>query len=389
MGKRLFYFLSILLIVILLAISSRKESLIGLTSAVVLLVVFFYYFQSLIKKSDKWWLPIVYFVLISFLFIFTSLSSETIVSCLLFLSMITIWPTYRIIKIKQPITILLIYLCVSAIMLYLSTTSNAYRAVYNVGSQIGIEYTGQYLTLGFNNPNEAGIVLYYVISIFMCLILTCGKTIRIVLMVPLALLIYLLIKTGCRSSFISLVLVFLFYYFNRNDFSILNKKTVLWILLLLPLLFAILYPVLAVYYANSNLEVFGKPIFSGRDTLFTEELSYFWNYPIFGDMSKYRFSNALNGYLAILFNTGLIGFAIYLLSIFSVLKTLTKEIVTKSQFFAYLSIIGTYLIASSESVLLIGGGRWYIFMLTLFVLANNNIQEINNVFSRKNGIKKH
>lgn len=383
MGKKILYFLSFLLVIILLSISLKWESLIGMTSAIILFLVFVCFVKSHIYKIEKRFVPIIFLVLLLMFYLVRPFSPDTIVSCVLFLSMVSIWPSFKLFKIDKLGGLILIYLLVFLIIFYLSSSANAYRGVYNFGDQAGVTYNGEYLTLGFNNPNEAGMILYFVITIFICFIIMSAKTLRFILLIPLIYLVYLLYKTGCRSCLTSLILVSLFYYFNRNNFSILSNKTVIMILLMTPILFAILYPIAAIYYANADLEILGKPIFSGRDYLFTEELANFWKYPLFGNISGYRFTNALNGYLTIMFNTGLFGLTIYLVSIYSVLKSLTKEITSQSQFFAYLSIIGAYFIASSESVLLVGGGRWYIFMLTLFVLASNKVQETNIIFSRK------
>lgn len=383
MKEKILYFLTVLLIVYSIIIPLKINAFLGLTSILVLLIAIFYYITAFSTNTEKRYVPIIFFVLIVFLYVFKQFPSTAFTPILFFLSMLTIWPVSKNIRIEKIGILRFEYIVLFVVILLLASSSFAYRGVTNFGKYEGEVYYGQSLTLGFNNPNEAAIILYYVITIFISIILTSEKKLNRVLWIPVAVLVYFLYKTSSRSCLLSLLSISIFFLFARKNVSIINNRIVIWILLLVPLIFAILYPIAALHYAQSNLEILGKPVFSGRDYLFTEELANFFENPIFGDINQYQFNNSLNGYLTILFNTGICGFSIYLVTIYTVIRSLANRIVSKSQLFAFLSIIGVYIIASTESVLLVGGGRWYILMLSLFVLANNNMQDSNGILKTK------
>lgn len=371
MGKALFNFQSIVLIGILLIIPFRYESLIGLSSLLVLAGAMVMFFLSLTKKKSRDIELFVFILLPAFSYLIKPFNYDIWVSCFMFFSMTTIWASYKTVRIEDSRSLSLFYIIASLIIIALSFMPFAYRIVENYGSVQGVEVTSDALTLGFNNPNETGMLLYLVITILISILITHKKPIRFVVGGIAVFLIYLLIQTGCRTSLFSLIIVIIAYLFRKVTVSLVLKKRILLVLLLMPLLFSYLYPLLALRYGSLDYEILGKPLFSGREILFVEGFSHFISNPIIGDINFFKFENAFNGFLSVMFNTGIVGILFYLYFLIKTSVSLSRNICTSSQYFAFLSLLGVLFVACSESAILTGGSQWYVLLLTLYVIANN------------------
>lgn len=305
-----------------------------------------------------------------------SIDYKNFVVVLMFIMMLSIFVIYRSIFINEK-QFFWCSLALALLLIYLSTTGDAYRTTANYGELEGQTYIGDKLTLGFNNPNETGIVLYY--SVVYLLYLYIGfkgrRVLRFIILLITIRLCYLLYLTECRSCMFAVLLCMAFYLFYRNKKTPVLRisKTIVLVLLLTPLFFSFIYPIASIYFANSEIMFLGKPLFSGREILYAEQFQHFFSYPLLGNIKYFHFENALNGYLTILFNTGIVGFLFYFIIVYRVILDISKRIFTTQQLFSFSSILGVYLIASSESVVLTGGGRWYVLMLSLFILADKQV----------------
>ena len=377
-GTILFKLLCLSQIVLLISIAVSYNLLISIFSYVILIISYILFVISFIiilnrQSKDK----IIYFIILTIIsliisLLFSSYSYRTLVSVLLYFSMISVWSAYKIVDTKRlNILLSVVYIIISVLLIYLSTTDYAYETTINFGPNKGDTYIGDDLTFGFNNPNEAGIILYFVIVTLTILSIKLKSRLRGFFFILILVLIYLLLKTSNRSSLISLVFVYVLYIFNRNSFSILKKKWILIALILFSLFFALVYIIYGAYYSDLDKMFLGKPLFSGREILFLESYNSFVSSPIIGDVGTSNFGNSLNGLLTILVNTGLIGLGSYLFFAKYTILSIARNIQDKSQLFAFLSIIGVFINASTESVVLVGGGQWYAFLLTIFLLSSD------------------
>ncbi len=292
--------------------------------------------------------------------------------------MITVWTSYKTIKIYDFHVLTIFYIAIALILIYLSVSPFAYRLVENYGSLKGEEQIGEALTLGFNNPNETGMILYLVITVIFSILITLKLKFKILIGVLIITLLYMLYQTGSRTCLFSLLFVVLSYCNTKITYRLLSKKYYLLVLLLAPLLFSYLYPIIALRFNYADYEILGKPIFSGRELLFLEGFSRYISHPILGDIAFFQFENSFNGYLSVMFNTGLVGLIAYIFFAYKTMKNLFSRVITRSQLFAFLSLVGVFFIACSESAILLGGGQWYVLQLTLFVIANNRINTGEN-----------
>lgn len=302
-------------------------------------------------------------------------SISSIPFLLLFISM-TFIPRIISSRIFQSKDISILNYCIIAIavlLIYLSTTEIAYDSIVNIGEYTGRKIQGDYLTFGFNNSNEAGMKVYCVISIAIALLLHDKVKFKIALIILIPILIYLLYLTKCRSSIVSFIIVLFLFFINLNSFAITKKSKLITLLLLSPIIFLLVYVILYLNSHNNSDLFLGKPIFSGRETIFIELMNKdISSILLFGNMGKYSFGNTLNSFLAIIANIGFLGFLLY----FSfMLKSINQNLYrckTKSQLFALLSIIGVFFISCSESAILVGGGFWFFSLLSLFIMYQDN-----------------
>lgn len=272
------------------------------------------------------------------------------------------------------------FICLSIFICFVANSGRAYNMVLNVGPNAGMEVIGNNLTLGLNNPNETGSFLYFTITILLSLsFMKIPKIIQMVLRLFACYCCYLLVLTGCRSCLIALLIVLLLftvYYKNKRLFN--NKRIVLTIICF-PILFCIIYLYLCTNSSLWDVELLGKPLFSGREELFSVFLKDIVSISLFGDTSTYLFSNMLNLYITLLANIGILGVLFYIVTSYKVINLLSSTIMSKSQLFAYVSILGLYINACSESSLLVAGGKWFFFALVLYLIASDDSAYTNKL----------
>jgi O-antigen ligase len=170
----------------------------------------------------------------------------------------------------------------------------------------------------YPNPNALGFVMWYGIVIFTYFYLISQKRkYKLVFMVILFFLIWVLIFTASRKSFLATIFTFLIFFYYRNIRNI--KK----LLIFIPI-------ILVSYFFLSNYILNETPLGTRLDSeyierstdfrkeLISEGISFFIEHPFIGiglgSFTSYSSSGMMshNDYIEILSSTGIIGLLIYM-----------------------------------------------------------------------------
>lgn len=222
------------------------------------------------------------------------------------------------------------------------------------------------LELGFNNPNETAV---YLMSTICLLVLFFDTMKRWLFKVPVVLIIgylaYLLYLTESRTALVATALVILYQLFARR---FVVPRWVIPVAVLLPLVFLVLYTQLWQRGLFPDLEILGKPFYSGREDYFMEQLLEFRDNWLFGDIGLHYFSNMHNGPLTILSGMGSSGFLAWFAFIVYTLRHYYEDICTKSKTIALIVILAIFIHSSAEAAFIVGGAHYSIIVATFFLL---------------------
>lgn len=316
--------------------------------------------------------------------IYSGLSYQTIVSAILFLTMLSIGFVYRKIDISRAKSIILLtHILIAISLVYFSGSPTAYEFTVNMGDYVGQKYIGDNLTFGFNNSNESGMYLYFVITILISLSFSLRGKNKYLLYSLICYLIYFLVLTNCRTSLVTLVLVVLSFLLDRKKHRISKSSLCTLGIILTPFLFSLIYIYLSIRYENQDITILGKPLFSGRESSFLNFYNIIGTSWFFGNIGHFHFANMLNAYITIFANIGLWGLIAYLYYQKSLLNKLACTQFNDMQYFAYIAILGSFINSSAESVFFVMGGRWFVFLLTLFVLSSQRFKDNDSSISMK------
>ena len=228
------------------------------------------------------------------------------------------------------------------------------------------------LELGFNNPNETAV---YLMSTICLLVLFFDTMKRWLFKVPVVLIIgylaYLLYLTESRTALVATALVILYQLFARR---FVVPRWVIPVAVLLPVVFLVLYTQLWQRGLFRDLEILGKPFYSGREGAFLsllEELGGNW---AFCDVGKYHFTNVHNGPLSIMISMGIFGFVAYFAYMVYTLYQYHACIASKHQTIALIVILAIFVHSSAEATFIVGGAHYSIIVATFFLLLKDERQ---------------
>ena len=234
------------------------------------------------------------------------------------------------------------------------------------------------LTLYFDNPNMAGIALC---APAMMLVLMIAdekkKSYNIINWLLLAVMIYMIYMTQNRASLFSLLLVLvaaLLVIYPKQPLRI-SSQWFFAVLKLTPIIVMFIY--IAMYnLLPSNIELLGKPLFSGREGAWMSALGKIINNPF----AYYNFKEGtLNLFLEGAARYGIfsmLGYFIILIS-FGKSKNEIKEMSAVS-YIAYVAFHLCLLQQSFESTMITGSYSVYIWSYLLLGIASMKPQTANN-----------
>ena len=264
-------------------------------------------------------------------------------------------------KIKIDRSLLTFLYCVTllcaVVQLIYSRTSYAYL---HDGHEIDM------LTLGLDNPNKTAAYLFLIYSVLLSTLQ--GRKMKIVPILLSAGLLWLMFLTRSRAV-VAAAIVMAILTVRGNT----KKIPAGFFLLCCAVPFVFVFAYMHLFENNLQLgEIMEKDVFSGRQEVFTEYLSYMGTAftALFGNMEKTIFHNAHNGPLAVFATVGLAGGFFY----FSILLESTANAWRKADNpvanVALVAILSCFLHASAEAVLMLGTFPGVTFMFLIYLLAN-------------------
>lgn len=224
------------------------------------------------------------------------------------------------------------------------------------------------LTLGMTNPNLTGMMLSGCIDI-MIMLLPHSKRTKLSLLL-ISSMLYLLLRTNARSCIVTTVflVIYVLLFAKRRVPTLIQLIAVLTPVLVVPI-----YLWASTRYSQQLF--LGKPLFSGRESVFTAAISLLDTpaHLLFGDLTAQRFNNAHNSFLTILASLGVAGTFIVCLIFTNGVVCLGKSQVGIEQRLSLLSLLFVFVQSSAEASFLTGGFPTVLFIY-LFVLVGNEAE---------------
>lgn len=363
----------------LISLMNRNASGERITNYIFFVIGIVLFMLALIQKKNRYdkILPLCFLFLYSaVLWVITGSNFDTIIANINFILMISVWSvvdcfTYSR-QLKKYISFITVIQGLALIVTFFSDMAYAPFVSNTIRSDL--------LTLGFNNPNETGIVIFNTVFVLLILTKSIEKKInRVFIFGEIGFLVYLLFLTGSRTSILATVLLIIWIVFlKRSMFHSRKSRNILSIAVIcFPLLFMIVYLSLFDKASITVQQTFlGKSIFSGRQSVYFHTLER-WSNIILGNLNEFQFSNSHNAMLTILVNLGIIGFFIYLIYTLRRLLSINKIIPEESTLpTSYIAILCIIVASSGESAILVGGNIYYYYLLIALVILKHDIEEI-------------
>jgi len=372
----LFRFLLLSQLSVLVALATENTGLERLCNYLILLISFVLFAYSFVKNSSIKSQDLLLFTILFYLVLLAIAKGwvyDNYISCLVFFSMLTVWRSADAVSCDHKIhsTIRLFYSMQGLLLILLYFSPVAYKS-YEDYVKVSSE-----LTLGFDNPNQTGIILFSTIAILLLVSVDeTNKKIKWAMFLECAALCFLLILTDARTSIIGL-LVTLYFVFAKKKI----KKNLLLAdgIICFPLAFVYIYMLLS-KTDLVNVVFWGKKLFSGRQRIYREALNVFTD-KLFGNIEEFNFSNTHNAMLTILVNIGIVGIALYLLFTICSFNSLYKKCMTRKQLCCGVVILILFFMGCTETAVLTGGTIYLVHMFTILQLASGMDKDVKELES--------
>ncbi len=221
------------------------------------------------------------------------------------------------------------------------------------------------LTLGFNNPNFTGMLLFFLFS----LLFICRPPKFVMLSYVFELIVlYLLFKTQSRTSFLSALLILLLCVLIKPKPL---PKGIIMAVSIIPFLFVKGYLELYGHLLDGGIFL-GKELFTGRERVYARYLDHIQtplDYLI-GHAQDEMFANAHNGPLAIFVSIGILGSICFFGILFYKLFTYNRAISNREAAAAILVLLACFVNSCGEAAAWTGGFPLLIFVYITLVFAN-------------------
>lgn len=228
----------------------------------------------------------------------------------------------------------------------------------------------EYLTLGYQNPNETGIMLMIPFIIMLCAFSDSKTRLKkFIFGIPMVHLFYMILETQSRTCILLSIFVLLAYICHK-----LFRISKGWVILslILPLLTMILQVMFPHFFGN--LMILGETADTGRINLwlaFKQTASGFeW---IFGDIGAYGGANMHNSYLSIIAAYGIIVcilFAVFLKNaLLHYCYRIEWKIRPDSKTIAFWGVLCVIIHGCAEGTFLVSGAVFAGLASLLFILA--------------------
>lgn len=222
--------------------------------------------------------------------------------------------------------------------------------------------TSLWLTLNMGNSNYTAIMLLGNFDILLLTVLYVkNKIVKVGVTAVSVFVFYMVYKTTSRMVFALAILVLFCFLFK---IKIRNWQIVLCITI--PIIFYLVYNLFNSVDALKNMTILGKPLFSGRIELWSKMFDKFYkglDSVFFGNFSVIQLANAHNGFLTVLFNYGIIGYALYSWSLYDNVYRLHEKNNGRKANVAMYTILSYIFISLTEGSIVVTGRNFCVFYI--------------------------
>ena len=335
-------------------------------------------FKGYINGKDILFIVFVLYILA--ILLISKAGSNVFEVALYYVLMLSVWTASREIKLSKTAVRFLSFLVfaqsIMLVALYFSPYAyEAYTEYANVSEE---------LTLGFDNPNQTGIILYATVCNMLILFrLNINKILKFLYLPIMAALIYFLVLTKARVSLLSMIFIIVYYvvvyvlsYMRTNKkWQIKPHSSLIFLLIISSLIFVFVYMYMYKNNIFTNVKIMDKELFSGREHLYQNALNR-WENKLIGNIEVFSLQNSHNGLLTVLINTGVIGLILYVIHAFINLNEIYKKYCLNVAAIGFVIIMGFFVNAWAEAAGLVGGTIYYINLLTVCVLTNKESEAV-------------
>ena len=239
------------------------------------------------------------------------------------------------------------------------------------------EWGGTQFTMGLGNQNATSITIMFCISILLvgCICFPSVKN-RLVSYVMIIALTGALVKLQCRTVVACCILMFFLYLFK----SIRPRRYMAFIAMIVPIAF--LFVQMWLGTLDSDMEIMGKSIATGRQDLFADALQLMQENPLdylLGSLGKHQLMNIHNAPITIIANFGVIGFLVYWLFWSVELNGLIDQRMKPSmQRFAIFALLIFILHSAAEAGVMIGSSMYGTQLVIIARLAKDDFAVIHS-----------
>lgn len=314
------------------------------------------------KWSDINFLLLIFIIVSLFLSMLCSLrfSYQSLVSAVCFLEIPLLMCSFRDIKgekIRKAI-----YLCFTILSIYyivLSFTRLSHIYYGNYGAMIA-----DYLTLGYNNPNETAMHLFVCLIVLISACIDCqGGWKRCLVLAEIIAIVVLILETKSRTGIIAMALfIFLVWIYQNRIIPIFFCS--------LSFMAPIVFVMLSLWQESSSWGVLGDSFDTGREAIYRRVLSnidigtlLFGNY-------NFEFQNLHNAFWSVFGTIGLVGTFPFLTFLYSNVKNMWKHIWENQT--NQVSLIGFMLLivySSTEAAYFVGGSNYAAEVISVYLLC--------------------
>lgn len=233
----------------------------------------------------------------------------------------------------------------------------------------------QWLTLGYDNPNQTAMYLLITIIILFCAICYYSKNIvRILIFLDIIYMVKLLIETSSRTCILIAILITVIILFKKK-YTI--SKYIVIVILLLPSIFMFVYPL---FYENRwflNFELWGKTDYSSRIYMFITALSSVKHEFLFGNFATNQLQNVHNATLSVYSSLGIVGLILFYIYYFRVyFNIISKGFKSRTAYISFIGLLVIFVHACTEAAFIVGGSMYAGILSILIFLVKLDWKEV-------------
>lgn len=242
----------------------------------------------------------------------------------------------------------------------------------------------EFLTLGYNNPNETAMYLFVCLIVLIVLFSKLKHRLgRLIVAVDIGLILRLLVLTQSRTAILMSCLFILLAMVYKKGYT---SKQFRIFCLFLPVLFIFL--IFLNQYFDLDIYILSETLDTGRSDIYSTVLNEMSLSDFLFGVFEFQFQNLHNAYWSIFATIGFIGVILFISILDIKLRQLQERArVENDMRIALIGLLCIILYTSTEAAYLTAGGTWAASVMSVFLLCVFNEQrDVKNFRSKSLGL---